>query len=128
MAKAVVLIARLVTTRIQTVTIHRAVLVQKGNTVTKCFKLRMLLAKHARQVPIRPPKACPALTGATIVPRANIPRKKEIPRNANATIVKQIHLAPNLDETNRVTCVRKEQHQRKALPFVLPVMLVLIYV
>ena len=88
----------------------------------------MLLAKHARRVPIRPPKVCPVLAGATIVPRANIPRKKEIPRNANATIVKQIHLAPNLDETNRVTRVKKERHQRKALPFVLPVTLVLIYV
>ena len=84
----------------------------------------MGLAKHVLRAPIRPPKACPVLTDATIVPRANIPRKKEIPRNANATIVKQIHLAPNLDETNRVTCVKKERHQRKVLPFVLPVMLV----
>ena len=84
----------------------------------------MLLAKHARRVPIRPPKVCPALTDATIVPRANIPRKKEIPRNANATIVKQIHLAPNLDETNRVTRVKKERHQRKVQRFVLAVMLV----
>ena len=63
MAKAVVLIARLVTTRIQTVTIHRALLVQKGNTVTKCFKLRMLLAKHARRVPIRLPKVSKMLPG-----------------------------------------------------------------
>ena len=84
MAKAVVLIARLVTTRIQTVTIHRALLVQKGNTVTKCFKLRMLLAKHARRVPIRPPKVCPALTDATIVPRANIQRKKASRSRRNA--------------------------------------------
>ena len=124
MAKAVVLIARLVTTRIQTVTIHRALLVQRGNTVTKCFKRLFCLAKHVLRAPILPPKARPALTDATIAPRANIPRKKEIPRNANATIVKQIHLAPNLDETNRVTCVKKERHQRKVLPFVLPVMLV----
>ena len=76
MAKAVVLIARLVTTRIQTVTIHRALLVQRGNTVTKCFKRLFCLAKHARRVPIRPPKVCPVLAGATIVPRANIQRKK----------------------------------------------------
>ena len=33
-------------------------------------------AKHARQARIRPPKACPVLAGATIVPRANIPQKK----------------------------------------------------
>ena len=84
----------------------------------------MLLAKHARRVPIRPPKVCPVLAGATIAPRANIPRKREIPRNANATIVKQIHLAPNLDETNRVTRVKKERLQNKVQPFVLPVMLV----
>ena len=126
MAKPVVLIARLVTTPVMT--IQPVMLARRDNTVTNCYKRRMLLAKHARQARIRPPKVCPALTGATIVPRANIPRKKEIPRNANATIVKQIHLAPNLDETNRVTCVKKERHQRKALPFVLPVMLVLIYV
>ena len=81
-------------------------------------------ALSAKRAPIRPPKVCPALTGATIVPRANIPRKKETPRNANATIVKQIHLAPNLDETNRVTRVKKERHQRKVLPFVLAVVLV----
>ena len=84
MAKAVVLIARLVTTRIQTVTIHRALLVQKGNTVTKCFKLRMLLAKHARRVPIRPPKVCPVLAGVTIVPRANIQQKKASRSRRNA--------------------------------------------
>ena len=44
----------------------------------------MLLANHARRVPIRPPKACPALTDATIVPRENIQRKKALrnPRNA----------------------------------------------
>ena len=81
-------------------------------------------ALSAKQAPIRPPKVCPALTDATIVPRANIPRKKEIPSNANATIAKQIHLAPNLDETNRVTRVKKEQHQRKVQPFVFLVMLV----
>jgi len=62
--------------------------------------------------------------GATIVPRANIQRKKEMLRKANATIVKQILLAPNLDETNRVTRVKKERHQKKVQPFVLPVMLV----
>ena len=126
MVNAVVQIARLVTTPVTT--IHRALLVQRGNTVTKCFKLLVRPAKHARQGPIRPPKVCPVLAGATIVPRANIPRKREIPRNANATIAKQIHLAPNLDKTNRVTCVRKEQHQRKVLPFVFLVMLVPIYV
>ena len=81
-------------------------------------------ALSAKRALIRPPKVCPALTDATFVPRANIPRKKEIPRNANATIVKQIHLAPNLDETNRVTRVKKEQHQRKVQPFVFLVMLV----
>ena len=122
MAKAVVPIARRVT--IQTVTIRRVLLVVRAHTAIKCFKLPKRLAKHARRVPIRPPKVCPVLVGAMIVPRANIQRKKEIPRNANATIVKQIHLAPNLDETNRVTCVKKERHQRKVQPFVLPVMLV----
>ena len=109
-------------------TIHRALLVQKGNTVTKYFKRLFCLAKHVLRAPIRPPKACSILTGATIVPRANIPRKKEIPRNANATIVQPTHLVPNLDETNRVTCVKKERRQRKVLPCVLPVMLVPIYV
>jgi len=61
---------------------------------------------------------------ATLVPRANIQRKKETQRKANATIVKQIHLVPNLDETNRVTRVKKERHQSKVKPFVLLVMLV----
>ena len=79
---------------------------------------------NAWRVPIRPLKAYPILAGATIVPRANIQRKKEIPRKANATIVKQIHLVPNLDETNRVTRVKKERLQKKVQPFVLPVMLV----
>ena len=44
-------------------------------------------AKHARRVPIRPPKACPVLTGATIVPRANIPRKKALRNLRNAKLV-----------------------------------------
>ena len=94
MAKADVPIARLVT--IQTVTIHRALLVQKGNTVTKCFKLRMLLAKHARRVPIRPPKVCPVLMDATIVPRANIPRKKapRNPRNAKPVSSDSFKICP----------------------------------
>ena len=74
MAKPVVYIARLVTFR--TLTIHRVKLVSLAHTVIKCFKLPMLLAKHARQARIRPPKACPVLPGATIVPRANIQWKK----------------------------------------------------
>ena len=122
MVKAVVQIAPLVTTPMTI--IQPVMFVWRDNTVIKCFKLRMLLAKHAPRVPIRPPKVCPVLAGATIVPRANIQRKKEIPRKANATIVKQIHLVPNLDETNRVTRVKKERHQKKVQPFVLPVMLV----
>ena len=90
----------------------------------KCFKHLLFPAKHARWGRIPPPKGYPVLMGATIVPRANIQRKKEIPRKANATIVKQIHLVPNLDEANRVTRVKKERDQRKVQPFVLPVMLV----
>ena len=123
MVKAVAPIVRLVTIRKQ---IQLALLVVLANIVIKIFKRPMILAKHAHQARIRPPKAYLVLAGATIVLRANIQRKGEIPRNANATIVKQIHLAPNLDETNRVTCVKKERHQRKVLPFVLAVMLVLI--
>ena len=84
----------------------------------------MLLAKHARQARIRPPKACPVVTGATIVPRANIQWKKATPKRTNATIVKPIHSVPNPDETNRVTRVKKERRQRKVQPFVLPVVLV----
>ena len=57
-----------------------------------------------------------------IVRQANIQRKQEIPRKANATIVKQIHLVPNLDEANCVTRVKKERHQHKVQPFVFPVM------
>ena len=74
MAKPVVLIARLVTTPVTT--IQPVMLARRDNTVTNCFKRRMLLAKHARRVPIRPPKVCPMLAGATIVPRANIQRRK----------------------------------------------------
>ena len=74
MAKPVVYIARLVT--FQTLTIHRVKLVLLAHTVIKCFKRPMLLAKHARQARIRPPKACPVVVGATIVPRANIQWKK----------------------------------------------------
>ena len=122
MVKAVVQIARLGT--IQNTTIHRVLLVVLAHLAMKFFKRLMLLAKHAHQGPIRPPKVCPVLAGATIVPRANIQRKKEIQTKANATIVKQIHLVPNLDETNRATRVKKEQRQRKVQPFVLPVMLV----
>ena len=94
----------------------------------KTAPLKVQPVTRARKERTRRPKVLPTPPIATIVPRANIPRKKEIPRNANATIVKQIHLAPNLDETNRVTCVKKERHQRKVLPFVLAVMLVPIYV
>ena len=82
MVKAVVQIARLVTTPVMT--IQPVTLARRDNTVTNCFKRRMLLAKHARQARIRPPKVYPVLAGATIVPRANIPRKKALrnPRNA----------------------------------------------
>jgi hypothetical protein len=122
MGKAVVSIARLVT--IHTMTIRRVLLVVLAHTAIKFFNLRMFRANHARRGPIRPPKVCPVLAGATIVPRANIQRKKETPRKANATIVTLIHLVPNLDETNRVTRVKKERHQRKVQPFVLAVVLV----
>ena len=74
MAKPVVLIARLVTTPVMT--IQPVTLAKRDNTVTNCFKRRRLLAKHARQARIRPPKVCPVLAGATIVPRANIQRRK----------------------------------------------------
>ena len=47
----------------------------------------MLLAKHARQARIRPPKACPVLPGAMIVPRANIQRKKATRNRRNAKLV-----------------------------------------
>jgi hypothetical protein len=106
------------------VTIHRALLVSLAHTVIKFFKRLILLAKHARRERIRRQKVLPTSPIATIVPRANIQRKEEIPRNANATIVKQIHLVPNLDEANRVTRVKKERHQRKVQPFVLAVVLV----
>ena len=81
-------------------------------------------AKHARQGPIRPLKVCPVLAGATIVLRANIQQKKEIPMKVNVLFVEQTHLVPNLDETSRVTHVKKARHQWKAQPFVLAVMLV----
>jgi hypothetical protein len=82
MVKAVVQIVRLVI--IQTMTIHRVLLVQRGNTVIKCFKHLIFPAKHARWVPIPPPKGYPVLMGATIVPQANIPRKKATRNHRNA--------------------------------------------
>ena len=108
----------------------RAVLEHTANHIwkQKTAPLKVRPVTRARKERIRRPKVLPTPPIATIVPRANIPRKKEIPRNANATIVKPIHLAPNLDETNRVTCVKKERHQRKVLPFVLAVVLVPFYV
>ena len=84
MVKAVVQIVRLVTTRIQTVTIHRALLVQRGNTAIKFFKLLVLLAKHVLRVRIRPPRVYPVLPGATIVPRANIQQKMATQNRRNA--------------------------------------------
>ena len=122
MAKAVVQIARLVIIRM--LEIHRAKIVRWAFIQIKVFNILLLLVKNVLRVRIPPPKACPVLAGATIVPRANIPRKKEIPRKTNATIVQPIHSAPNLDETNRVTRVKKERHQKKVQPFVLAVMLV----
>ena len=82
MVKAVVQIARLVTTPVMT--IQPVTLARRDNTVTKCFKLRMLLAKHARRAPIRPPKVCPVLADATIVPRANIQRRKATRKRQSA--------------------------------------------
>ena len=70
MAKAVVQTAWLVT--FQTLTIHRVMLVVLAHTAIKFFKRLVLLAKHVLRVPIRLPKGCPVLVGATIVPRANI--------------------------------------------------------
>ena len=107
-----------------------AVLERTANHIWKqrTAPLKVQPVMRARKERTRRPEVLPTPPIATIVLRANIPRKKEIPKKANATIVKQIHLAPNLDETNRVTCVKKEQHQRKVQPFVLAVMLVLIYV
>ena len=90
----------------------------------KIAPLKVQPVTRARKERTRRPKVLPTPPIATIVPRANIPRKKETPRKANATIVKPIHLVPNLDETNRVTRVKKERHQKKVQPFVLPVMLV----
>ena len=82
MVKAVVSIARLVT--IQIVTIRRVLLVVLAHMAIKFFKLLMLLAKHVLRVPIRPPKGCPVLVGATIVPRANIQRKMATQNRRNA--------------------------------------------
>ena len=62
-------------------------LVQTANTVTKCFKRRMRPAKRARQARTRPPKACRVVAGATIVPRANIQRKKASRNRRNAKLV-----------------------------------------
>jgi len=105
------------------VPIHRVLLVVLAHTAMKFFRHLVLLVKHVHRVPIRPPRVYPVFPNATIVPRANIQRKQEIPWKANATTVKQIHLVPNLEEANRVTRVKKERHQRKVQPFVLPVML-----
>ena len=44
----------------------------------------MLLARHARRVPIRPPKVCPVLAGATIVLRANFQRRKATRKRQSA--------------------------------------------
>ena len=82
MAKAVVSIARLVT--FQTLTIHRVMLVVLAHTAIKFFKRLLLLAKPVLRVPIRPPKGCPVLVGATIVPRANIQQKKATRNHRNA--------------------------------------------
>ena len=82
MAKAVVQIVPLVTTPMTI--IQPVMLVWRDNTVIKCFKLLMLLAKHARQARIHPPKVCRVLAGATIVPRANIQRKKATRNRRNA--------------------------------------------
>jgi len=82
MAKAVVSIARLVT--FQTLTIHRVMLVVLAHTAIKFFKRLVLLAKPVLRVPIRPPKGCPVLVGATIVPRANIQQKKATRNRRNA--------------------------------------------
>ena len=88
--------------------------------------LKVQPVTRARKERTRRPKVLPTPPIATIVPRANIPRKKEIPRKATATIVKPTHLVPNLDETNRVTRAKKARLQNKVQPFVLPAMLVLI--
>ena len=82
MVKAVVQIARLVT--IQMVTILRVLLVVRAHTAIKCFKLPTRLAKRVLRARIRPPKVCPALTGATIVPRANIQHKMATQNRQNA--------------------------------------------
>ena len=113
MAKAVVPIARLVT--IQMVTILRVLLVVRTHTAIKCFKLPTRLAKHARRVPIRPPKVCPALTGATIVPRANIQRKKALrnPRNAKPVSSGSFKICP---ATPRATNAPLDGRLKTAVP------------
>jgi hypothetical protein len=90
----------------------------------KTAPLKVWPVTRARKERIRRQQVLSTPLIATIVPRANIQRKKEIPRKANATIVTPIHLVPNLDETNRVTRVMKERDQRKVQPFVSVVMLV----
>ena len=82
MAKAVVSIARLVT--FQTLTIHRVMLVVLAHTAIKFFKRLMCPANPVLRVPIRPPKGCPTLMGATIVPRVNIQQKKATRNHRNA--------------------------------------------
>ena len=106
----------------------RAVLERTANHIwkQKIASLPVRPVTRARKERTRRPKVLPTPPIATIVLRANIPRKKEIPRNATATIVKPIHLVPNLDETNRVTRAKKARLQNKVQPCVLPAMLVLI--
>ena len=104
----------------------RALLVCTANQIWKhkTVPLPVRPATHVRKERIRRQQVLLTPPIATIVPRANIPRKKEIPRQATATIVKPTHLVPNLDETNRVTRAKKARLQNKVQPFVLPAMLV----
>ena len=67
--------------------IHRAKIVRWAFIQIKVFNILLLLVKNVLRVRIPPPKACPVLAGATIVPRANIPRKKASRTRRNAKLV-----------------------------------------
>jgi hypothetical protein len=64
--------------------IHRAKIVRWAFIQIKVFNILLLLVKNVLRVRIPPPKACPVLAGATIVPRANIQWKKATRNRQNA--------------------------------------------
>ena len=120
MAKVIALIVWLGI--IQTMKIQLVWLVPRDFIQTRIFKLPIILVNNAHRVRIPRLQVYPVLTDATIVPRANIQPSKVVPMKLIVKIVQQIHLVPNKEETNRVTRVKKERHQRKVQPFVFPVM------